>query len=616
MCGITAIVTLLSTIENRRGMNFIIDSLKQLQNRGYDSAGICSVSDGRFEFIKYATIPDISAIDRLEEGAYAIPDTGICFGHTRWATHGEKIDINSHPHLSTNKKIAVVHNGIIDNYKEIRDRLEKDGYKFLSQTDTEVISNLLEWNYRQSKDMSKAISSTVAELHGTWGLVIACTDYPDTLFCVRHGSPLLFSFDDDKVIITSEISGFCGKMTNYNVLENNDICIIQRLKDEISIETMAMYTPREIPDGSFEATPDPYEHWTIKEINEQPESVLRAINLGGRLLDTNRVRLGGLEMHKNELLKLDNVILLGCGTSYNACMLGSYYMKEICNFETVQVFDGDIFQEHDIPRKGKTGLIFLSQSGETKDLRRCLQIGKDNNLYMIGIVNVVDSLIAREVDCGCYLNAGREVGVASTKSFTSQAILLILLSIWFSQNLDINDFRRTRYVSDVRKLSMDVSHTINDTDDKCKEIANILAEHTSCFILARVPLLYVCVEGALKMKEIGYIHAEAYGLNALRHGPYALITPGSPVILIATEMTVSAVNNIIEEVKSRGAYVIVISTVHSVSHHADKIIMISNNNTCNAIIVTVVFQLIAYHMAVKKNINPDKPRNLAKCVTV
>jgi glucosamine--fructose-6-phosphate aminotransferase (isomerizing) len=362
-------------------------------------------------------------------------------------------------------------------------------------------------------------------------------------------------------------------------------------------------------------TPEPYRHWTIKEINEQVESSLRAISLGGRLRDDNSVNLGGLREHIDYLMDINNIILLGCGTSYYAGMIGSHYFKELNNFNTVQIFDGAEFSERDIPKIGKTCFILLSQSGETKDLHRCINIGRENNIFLLGIVNVVDSMIAREVDCGIYLNAGREVGVASTKAFTSQVIILSMLSIWFAQIHNINENKRKKYIKNLRIISYHIKNIINRFEEEKERILDIFRNKNNMFILGKGKSEAIAKEGALKIKEISYIHAEGYSASSLKHGPFALLDEGCSVILIAPyDEYYYKCKNTYEEVKSRIDSILVITNYEN--NNFDHSFMIPHNETYCELLSVIPLQLCAYYLSIEKNINPDKPRNLAKVVTV
>jgi glucosamine--fructose-6-phosphate aminotransferase (isomerizing) len=367
----------------------------------------------------------------------------------------------------------------------------------------------------------------------------------------------------------------------------------------------------------IEFSPKPYPYWFIKEIMEQSDAALRAISFGGRLLDDNKVRLGGLDSNKYELLQIDNLILLGCGTSYHACLMGAYFFKELCGFNIVLPFDGSEFSHKDIPKLGKTGALFLSQSGETKDLHRCLEVCKEADIYTIGVVNVPDSLIAREVNCGCYLNAGREVSVASTKSYTSQIIVLSLIAIWFSQNKNINNSKRIDMINGLRRLNLDIKNTINNNINVAKIVAEYLAKHPSLFILGKGLCEPACHEGSLKIKEVGYIHAESYSSSALKHGPYSLLTEGFPVILLCPDDEHFNKNiSISEEVKSRLAYTIGITDKNLNYHTFEQVLKIESNHYFKGLLSVLPMQLIAYEIALIKGHNPDILRGLAKCVTV
>ena len=604
MCGIIAIINKSTCIKE------IINGLKQLQNRGYDSAGFCLLNSS-FYIKKYASTPECNALVKLENNIDNSFDIGIGIGHTRWATHGAKTDINSHPHISYDGKIALVHNGIIENFDSIRKKLIKKNINFISQTDTEVIVNLLAFEYSKSNDFTKSIKKTIKQLEGTWGLAIINIEEPDRLYCVRHGSPLLVSQNNDMVIVASEQSGFCGLVNNYIILDSNDICIIDR-NDNISISTNNKYELREANFDNFDLTPDPYPHWTIKEIEEQYESSLRAISLGGRLLDDNKVILGGLEENKDILLNIDNIILLGCGTSYHAGLVGVNYLKQLCKFNTVQIFDGAEFMKEDIPKLGNTGLILLSQSGETKDLYRCIDIAKDNNLFMIGVINVVDSLIAREVDCGCYLNAGREVGVASTKSFTSQVIILSMIAIWFAQIHNINISKRRKYIKYLRNLPKDIKTSIQISKEN-KELYNIVNKD-NVFILGKSKSEAIAKEGSLKIKELSYIHSEGYSGNSLKHGPFALLDENFPVILINPDDShYTSMLNAYHEIESRNAPILFITTKKDCD--IENSIILPKNDIFGDLLCIIPLQLMAYYLAINKGYNCDMPKNLAKVCT-
>ena len=632
MCGIIACISK-DTIE------ILLEGLKQLQNRGYDSAGVAtfshetsalgSIEDGEieheisnkqdysFNVNKFASNDKESAIEKLEENKSNHFNALLGIAHTRWATHGPKTDINSHPHISTYGHFCLVHNGIIENYKEIKEMLIENNFTFKSETDTEVIVNLLEYYFLKLKDVEGSIEKTIENLQGTGGLVILSKEEPNKLFCTRKGSPLLVSKQGNLVIIASEQSAFCNKTNNYIALENQDICILEldNDSDTISMKTKHRYRSLSVTNQNMQLTPYPYDHWTQKEIYEQVDSSLRAISLGGRLLSGNEVRLGGLIEQKEQLMQINHLILLGCGTSYFAGMLGKKYFQDLCDFHTIQLIDGSEFELIDIPKKGKTALILLSQSGETKDLHRCLEMCNDVDVMKIGVVNVVDSLIAREVDCGCYLNAGREVGVASTKSFTSQVILLSMMAVWFAQVKHLNENKRAKIIKDLRKLYLDIENTLENCDYSLPNIIELFKNKKSCFILGKDKGEAIAREAALKIKEISYIHAEGYSSSSLKHGPFALLEKGFPVILIAPDNKYYSKNmNAYEEIKSRYANVIVITDKEN--KNIEHKIVVSKNKSYADLLTIIPLQLLAYKLSIARDINVDMPRNLAKVVTV
>jgi glutamine---fructose-6-phosphate transaminase (isomerizing) len=621
MCGIVAGITV-NCFEN------LLQCLYQIQNRGYDSAGICTISNNNFCIEKFVSTDTTTALYKLKQKQYLYKGRTIGIAHTRWATHGSKTDINSHPHLSSDGKICVVHNGIIENYKTLKAFLISKQYQFHSQTDTEVISNLIAYHYNgyttidetyseneYTTFMKKAISKTIQDLEGTWGLVILNKDTPTTLYCTRHGSPLLLGKNGPKVIITSEQSGFNNQMTKYMILDNNDICTVSQTGLEITIKTYNKYQYHKVAASQKVFSPEPYPHWTIKEIHEQVDAIIRATKLGSRILSDNTVYLGGLECYKEQLIALDHIILLGCGTSYHSGLICMRMLKRLGLHTTVQVFDGADFSSIDIPTHGKTGAILISQSGETSDLYRCIKITRSYNIITIGVINVVDSLIAREVDCGCYLHAGREVGVASTKAFTSQVIVLTLIVIWFAQYKSTSSIERIQIMRDLRKLHNDIQTIIDTTTSQIDTILPLFQDQNNCFILGKDMGESVAKEGALKIKEISYIHAEGFSTSSLKHGPFALLTQNYPVIMIAPENKWYAKSeNAYEEIKSRHASILFITD--KPQSDKDHVLYIPKNETFGDLLCIIPLQILAYQLSVNKGLNPDMPRNLAKVVTV
>lgn len=626
MCGIIAGIS-------DSSVKILIDGLKQLQNRGYDSAGIGYISNESFKIVKKASTENSSAIEYLEhysnsqEGIEQKTKINVGIGHTRWATHGGKTDINSHPHVSYDGKFALVHNGIIENYLPLREKLVSQGIHCVSETDTEVIVNLLAYNYSQQKNntsVERALQETTKVLEGTWGLVIIHLKEPNTLYCTRVGSPLLVGLNDNVALVTSEQSGFCGHIHNYAILKNRDICVIYHKDGKIQVKTNEKnYEHKKVLVRQDELSPSPFKHWMLKEIFEQVESVKRVIKQGSRILDSDKVHLGGLNENRTTLAEIDHLILLGCGTSLNAAKFAIHYFKLLCGFSSVMWMDGADFGPNDISPCGNTALILLSQSGETKDLHRCIEIADEHNLFTIGVVNVVDSLIAREVDCGCYLHAGREVAVASTKSFTSQCILLVMIAVWFSQIQEPRikkSVQRKHIIRDLRNLSDDLGKSLECHDD-IKRMASLFTDARSCFLLGKGRCESMAHEGALKIKEVSYIHAEGYSSSSLKHGPFALLHQGFPVILLTPDDEHLAKNqNAYEEVKSRHATIIRICEGYDQQNEnkneIENKIYVPKNKTFAPLLQMIPIQLLSYELAELRNLNPDMPRNLAKVVTV
>jgi glucosamine--fructose-6-phosphate aminotransferase (isomerizing) len=599
----------------------------KLLNRGYDSVGMVTIQsniDNKPMFVihKYAS-DDLEMADAKILKHQHEHNGMISIAHSRWRTCGSKTDVNSHPHTCTHNMFSLVHNGIIENYIELKHFLEQNNYTFKSETDTEVIVNLISYYYclNEQKDVIIAIKLALSKLEGTYALVIACIDTPESIYCVRHGSPLLIGFAPDKSfsMVASEHYGFDKKITSYISTNVNDIVILKKTNNVIKMTSCEnnVYNPRTINLMDVAQSCQPYPHWTLKEINDQSISALNAINGKGRIDDNGIVKLGGLENKIDDLLLCDNLIMLACGTSYHSALLSSHIFKDFDVFNTIQVIDGAEFVLNDIPKIGKTCIIFISQSGETKDLHICLEICKEArekelfDLSLVGIINVVDSLIAREVDCGIYLNCGREFAVASTKAFTSQVIVLTLVAIWFDQQKNgYQDIHKT-YAHRLTRLPVDIKTTIELNEDKCKELAKYLENKKSIFLLGRGKFEAIANEGSLKLKEIGYIHAEGYSSLALKHGPYALLDDGYPVILL-TPQNKDFVRNqsILDELKGRDAFVIGISDVNLSDKYNMKFEIPSGSYA--EITSVVILQMIAYYLGVQKGINVDYPRNLAK----
>lgn len=617
MCGICGY------IGYTPGYKYVFHGIKMLLNRGYDSTGMCGINNKQLLLKKFASLDNKEPIERLEEVIDDYSDiTSPIIAHTRWATCGAKTDINSHPHNDYTNRFSIVHNGIIENHLQIKKELiEKYSIKFQSTTDTEVIINLISVMYDKYKDIHIAMKHAFQKLEGTWGIVLISILEPDKLYCARHGSSLLVGFNDSDnyMMVASEQSGFSKYINCYVTLNDNDIVILKKQNDKCHFQKIDFsnnYEIRQVTTIDYSVHPDPYPYWTLKEINEQAECTNRAINMGSRILNDSMVKLGGLERYHNYLTNIDNLILLGCGTSYNAGLYVSHQFKQISGFNTVQVFDGAEFEDYDIPKTGTSCLILISQSGETHDLYRCMTIAKRNNVFTIGVINVIDSLIAREVDCGVYINAGREVGVASTKAFTSQSVVLHLIAIYFAQILQINEVSRRQIICDIRQLSIDINNTIQISSNCTKHIAKYLLDKNSLFIIGKGIVESIAKEGSLKIKEIGYIHSEAYSSSSLKHGPFSLLNKDTPVIILTpNDKHFKCNQSIVEEIITRNSTVFGISNVN-LDKKYNKCIKIPNNNTFTNLLMNIPLQFIAYELAVIKGTNPDKPKNLAKTITV
>ena len=551
MCGIYGILYTHNIYQH------ILNGLSQLQNRGYDSSGLCAMKDGSFHILK-SSAPN--PLDKLREQITDQSNVCVGMGHNRWATHGGNTDENAHPHVSNNGRWAIVHNGIIENHEELKHILIKKGYTFYSQTDTEVVCNLLQYN--DEGNVYHAIQKTLGMIKGTYAFIIMCLDEPDHLYCVKNQSPLLIGYDNDKIIITSEKSGFCFDVS-YIILKDNDICCIN--KDVILYnEEYREYDHIFRVESQLE-----YPHWTLKEIHEQPEAVLRIRNIQYEL-------------------DVENIILLGCGTSYHAALYGAKLFKQTAKYNTVQAYDGAEFTVEDIP-KTSTAYIFISQSGETIDLYQCIRLVTGPTY---GIINVEDSLIAREVNHVIYANAGKEVGVASMKTFTNQVVCLAYLA-----GLPV----------DLERLSRDIQTTIQQSIPICQSIASNYSNHL--FLLGKGMDEIIAKEGALKIKEISYLHAEGYSASSLKHGPFALLDENMPTIIVDI---VGDLSTCYHEVKSRNSPIFYIT--NRLNENAD--LVIPEHNIFSSLLSIIPLQLLAYYISVNKGINPDKPKNLAKVVTV
>lgn len=606
MCGI------IGYIGKEDAVNHITDGLTILENRGYDSAGIATLSPNQeLVLTKFASGDSGDAISKLKSAAARHVGHRLGIGHTRWATHGAKTDINAHPHLDAKARVAVVHNGVITNYATLKDQLQTAGIVFASQTDTEVIAQLIGRELDHGLDLMSAIKNCLKQLEGTWGLAIISPLLPNAIIVAKNGSPIVIGIAEDKAFIASEPVAFGAATRDFIALQNGEIALVRASREGLDLSRL-----EKAAEETVSVSPDPYPHWTIKEILEQPEAVRRTLNHGARIKSDTEVKLGGLEIRKQELSHIKHLVIAACGTSYHAGLYAAQTMRALRAFETVQVVDASELTPQHFPSIG-AGLLVISQSGETKDVHRGVILAQEIGVPVFSVVNAVGSLIARTTQCGVYLNAGRERAVASTKAFVTQVTALELMSIWFAEQREKETAKRRQLIDELRRLSTNLDEVLK-LRGQCQKIAKTLVGHEHMFVLGKGYAEAIAREGALKIKEITYLHAEGYPGGALKHGPFALIEENTPVILIvlddehANHMRTAA-----EEVRARGARTIIITDHPSLAEHiAHDTVVIPKDGALAGLLATVPMQLLAYELAVLKGINPDKPRNLAKAVTV
>ena len=628
MCGITFIIS-----KNKKNIiNNLLNSLQLIQNRGYDSIGICyyDTNNKTFKIEKNAsTINKDSFIILKETFINKNIETYIGLGHTRWATHGGKTNANAHPHYSQNGNIILVHNGIINNFDILKSKLLNEGYNFYSETDSEVIANLIEYYLLKKKNnIQDAIKNTVNELEGTYALVIIDTNDSENFYVIRKGSPLLMGVDNNYIICTSETTGFNGLIYNYIVLNDNNILKIniesnyELIKNKYNNFNINF---KQLNNNEIITSCAPYKHWMIKEITEQPTTILAAYNNGGRICEGN-IKLGGLDQLYQIINYIEHIILIGCGTSYNAALIGEEYFKSTNKFISVKTINACEFTTNDLPNienKAKILTIFLSQSGETLDVYNCLKLCKNYGTITLGVINKVDSLIAREVMCGVYLNAGPEISVASTKSFTSMVIVLSLIQMWFS-NKYLNNIEK---INNLHYLSKTVYSMFYDNNfiEAIKRSKDFIIKNNieNIFILGKNKLYPIACEGSLKIKEVTYIHCEGFSAGALKHGPFALLDKTNCTFLLIDyndSVNYQNLKSTYYELKGRETNIIVITNsndvIRELNLNINDYIILYILDFYNEIIFSIALQKLAYEISIEKGINPDKPRNLAKVVSV
>lgn len=591
----------------------LLKGLKCLEYRGYDSWGFSFLKGGDLVTIKRA-----GKISKAEKSINKFPpkaSTGIA--HTRWATHGSPSDINAHPHLDCGLRIAVVHNGIIENYLELKKELQTEGHKFRSETDTEVISHLLEEYYRG--DMLCAIKKMMSRLVGAFGLGIICSDEPKALYGARRGSPLIVGIGEGEMFLSSDVNALVGYTRKVVYLDEGEVTRLSPTSFEIS-SLEEDERQKEIHTVSFDATSlekGGFSHFMLKEIFEQPESLHNAFR--GRL-DYGRAitKLGGLELTESEMLSIRGIKILGCGTSWHAALVGKYLFEEFARIPTEVDYSSE-FRYRDPILPPDTLVIAISQSGETADTLAAVREAKDRGAKVLGICNVVGSSIARECGRGVYLHAGPEIGVASTKAFTSQLLVLSLLAILFARVKGMPRREGLIALNAIEALPS-LARRVLKKAEKIEKIANLFGEYRNFLYVGRSYQFPIALEGALKLKEISYVHAEGVPAAELKHGPIALIDENMPTVVLATESHIlDKVKSNVAEIKARKGKIV--SVVTEANHEMDKLSDFKFSvppvlHFLTPILSVIPLQLLAYYIAVLRGCDVDKPRNLAKSVTV
>ncbi|MDQ7959172.1 glutamine--fructose-6-phosphate transaminase (isomerizing) [Flavobacterium lindanitolerans] len=613
MCGIVGY------IGHRDAYPIIIKGLKRLEYRGYDSAGIM-LYDG--ESMKVAKTK--GKVSDLEEKAKEISINGnIGIGHTRWATHGVPNDVNSHPHLSNSGDLVIIHNGIIENYEPLKKELINRGYVFKSDTDTEVLVNLIE--DVQKKDnlkLGKAVQIALNQVVGAYAIAVFDVKKPDEIVVARLGSPLAVGIGEDEYFIASDASPFIEYTSNAIYLEDEEMAIVRKNKSikvrKIKDDSLVDPYIQELQMNLEQIEKGGYEHFMLKEIYEQP-SVIKDTYRGRLLANKGIVQMAGVEDNIEKFLNAERIIIVACGTSWHAGLVAEYIFEEFARIP-VEVEYASEFRYRNPIINPKDVVIAISQSGETADTLAAIKLAKEKGAFVFGVCNVVGSSISRETHAGAYTHAGPEIGVASTKAFTTQITILTLISLRLAKakgTMSNSDFHR--YLQELEAIPEKVAEALA-TNDIAKTIASIYKDAPNCLYLGRGYNFPVALEGALKLKEISYIHAEGYPAAEMKHGPIALIDEKMPVIIVAPKQGhYDKVVSNIQEIKSRSGKIIAVVTKGDtqVKELADHVIEIPDTaEALTPLLTTIPLQLLSYHIAVMRGCNVDQPRNLAKSVTV
>jgi glucosamine--fructose-6-phosphate aminotransferase (isomerizing) len=609
MCGI------IGYIGEKNCVPVIINGLKRLEYRGYDSAGIAIIQDGGSLVVKNKG--KVSLLEDKIENLHLDANLGI--GHTRWATHGVPNEINAHPHFNTAKNLFVIHNGIIENFRTLRAGLENFGYKFITDTDSEVLPHLIDSFLRKGHSLFKSVQLALSEVEGTYGIAVIYEKEPDKIIAARKGSPLVVGIGDGENFVASDVSAILAYTKQIVYLEDGEVVEISKthfttksiLDNEIEKEV------HEVTMSLDEIDRGGYAHFMLKEIMEQSESVYNSMR-GRLLIDKGTSKLGGLESVADQLANAKRIIISACGTSWHAGLVGEYMLEQFARIPTEVEYASEFRYRNPIINKDDA-IFFISQSGETADTLAALREAKIRGAMVLGICNGVGSSIARESLAGVYTHAGPEIGVASTKAFTSQLVVLALITLLIARKKDMSLVDGKAIAEELQLLPEKIS-AILKLNDQIEQIANEFKDTKNFLYLGRGYNFPVALEGALKLKEISYIHAEGYPAAEMKHGPIALIDDDMPVVFIAPkDSTYDKILSNIQEIKARNGRIIAIASENDtqIDKLVDYSIKIPDTIRMLMPILTVIpLQLLAYHIAVKKGLNVDQPRNLAKSVTV
>jgi glucosamine--fructose-6-phosphate aminotransferase (isomerizing) len=609
MCGIVGY------IGEKNCVPILINGLKRLEYRGYDSAGIGILTNNHSVILKNKG--KVSLLESKVQKHNLSGKVGI--GHTRWATHGIPNEINAHPHYNSSKNLYVIHNGIIENFRTLRQGLEKLGYVFETETDSEVLPHLIDSFLKKGNPLFKAVRLALNEVEGTYGIAVIYEGEPDKIVAARKGSPLVIGLGNNENFVASDVSAILAHTKQVIYMEDGEL--VEVYKDRFTAKTISdTEIEKEIHEISMtldEIDKGGYSHFMLKEIMEQPETINNSLR--GRILyEKGTSRLGGLTDVVGRLVNSKRIIITACGTSWHAGLVGEYMFEQFCRIQTEVEYASEFRYRNPIINEDDT-IFFISQSGETADTLAALREAKMKGALVLGICNVVGSSIARETMAGVYTHAGPEIGVASTKAFTSQLVVLALITLLIARRKNMSQVDGRAIAEELMALP-DKINSILKLNDQIEKIAADFQNSNNFLYLGRGYNFPVALEGALKLKEISYIHAEGYPAAEMKHGPIALIDENMPAVFIAPkDSTYDKIISNIEEVRARGGRIIAIATDNDngIDSLVDYTIKVPSTIRMLMPILTVIpLQLLAYHIAVKKGLNVDQPRNLAKSVTV